>query len=177
MLLDLSPLRRHRDYRFLFAGQLISGFGTFLTFVALPVQLYDLTKSSALVGLVGTAQLIPLAATALWGGAFADAIDRRRLLLWSETLLLCGSVALMANSMRAHPSVPLLFVVAAFMSAVNGFHSPALMSLTPKLVGKEDLPAVSALGSLRGTTAAIAGPALAGVCIATLGFPFTFGID
>ena len=177
MLLDLSPLRKHRDFRFVFAGQFVSAFGSFLTYVALPVQIYSLTGSSAIVGLLGAAQLAPLAITALWGGALADAIDRRRLLLWSEALLLCGSLALAANSMLPHPSVAALFVVAAFMSAVDGFHRPALESLTPKLVAVEDLSAVSALTSLRGTSAAIAGPALAGVCIATLGLPFTFGVD
>jgi MFS family permease len=177
VLLDLSPLRRHRDFRFLFAGQLVSSFGSFLTFVALPVQIYDLTKSSAIVGLLGTAQLVPLAATALWGGAFADAIDRRRLLLWSEALLLCASLALAANSLLPHPSVPFLFLVAAFASAVNGFHSPALAALTPKLVAADDLPAVSALSSLRGTAASVGGPALAGVCIAAFGLPFTYGLD
>jgi MFS family permease len=177
VLLDISPLRRHRDFRFLFAGQLISGFGSFLTYVALPVQIYELTKSSAIVGLLGTVQLVPLAVTALWGGAFADALDRRRLLLWAEALLLTGSLALVVNAMLPHPSVPLLFVVAGFMSAVNGFHAPALQSLTPKLVDVDDLPAVSALSTLRGTTAAIAGPALAGICVATMGLPFTFGID
>ena len=177
MLLDLSPLRRHRDYRFVFAGQLVSAFGTFLTYVALPVQIYNLTHSSSLVGMLGAAQLVPLAVTALWGGAFADAIDRRRLLLACETLLLCGSLTLTINATMAHPSVVLLFVVAAFMSAVDGFHRPALESLTPKLVGVEDLPAVSALSSLRGTTAAIAGPALAGICIARFGMASTFAID
>jgi len=177
MLLDVSPLRRHRDFRFVFVGQLVSAFGSFLTYVALPVQIYALTKSSAIVGLLGTVQLVPLALTAVWGGAFADAIDRRRLLLWCEALLFLGSLALGANSMLEHPSVPLLFLVAAFMSAVDGFHTPSLESLTPKLVAAQDLPAVSALSSLRGTVAAIAGPALAGVCIATLGLPFTFGVD
>jgi MFS family permease len=177
VLLDLSPLRKHRDFRFVFVGQLVSALGSFLTYVALPVQIYGLTKSSAIVGLLGTAQLVPLAMTALWGGALADSMDRRSLLLCCEALLLCGSLALAANSLLPHPSVPLLFVVAAFMSAVNGFHTPSLESLTPKLVDREDLPAVSALSSLRGTTAAIAGPALAGVCIATLGLPFTFGVD
>jgi MFS family permease len=177
VLLDLSPLRRHRDYRFVFAGQLVSAFGSFLTYVALPVQIYDLTKSSAVVGLLGTAQLVPLAITALWGGAFADAIDRRRLLLVCEGLLLFGSLALALNASSARPSVPLLFVAAAFMSAVDGFHRPALESLTPRLVDTHELPAVSALSSLRGTTAAIAGPALAGVCIVSFGMPATFGID
>ncbi len=177
MLLDLSPLRRHRDFRFVFAGQLVSAFGSFLTYVALPVEIYELTKSSAVVGLLGTVQLVPLAATALWGGAVADSFDRRRLLLGCETLLMCGSLALTANSFLPHPSVALLFVIAAFMSAVTGVHTPALESLTPKLVTADELPAVSALASLRGTSAAIAGPALAGVCIATVGLPFTFAID
>ena len=177
MFLDLSPLRRHRDFRLLSIGQLVSAFGSFLTYVALPVQIYQLTKSSWAVGMVGAVQLLPLAVTSLWGGAVADAIDRRRLLLWSEALLMCGSLALMVNAVLRHPSVALLFIVAAFMSAANGFHRPALESLTQKLVPVEDLPAVSALSSLRNTGAAIAGPALAGVCIATLGLPFTFGTD
>jgi MFS family permease len=177
LLLDLSPLRRHADYRRLFTGQLVSAFGSFLTYVALPVQIYDLTKSSAAVGLLGTVQLAPLAATALWGGAVADAMDRRRLLLTAEAFLMCGSAALAVNASLPHPSVALLYVVAAFMSGMTGFHSPALESLTPRIVDAEDLPAVSALSSLRGTSAAIAGPALAGVCIATLGMPLTYGID
>ena len=177
MLLDISPLRKHRDFRFVFAGQFVSAFGSFLTYVALQVQIYRITKSSAIVGLLGAVQLVPLAITALWGGALADALDRRRLLLCCEVLLLCGSLTLAVNSTLSQPSVPLLFIVAAFMSAVGGFHTPALESLTPRLVGVEDLPAVSALSSLRGTTAAIAGPALAGILIATLGLPFTFGAD
>jgi MFS family permease len=177
MLLDLSPLRRHRDFRFLFAGQVVSALGTFLTTVALPVQIYDLTKSSGIVGLLGTVQLVPLALTSLWGGAYADAIDRRRLLLWSEALLLAGAMALAVNAMLPHPSVTLLFVVAALMSAVNGFHRPALESMTPRLVATDDLPAVSALSSLRGTAAAIIGPAVAGICIARFGLSFAYVLD
>jgi MFS family permease len=177
MLLDISPLRRHRDLRLVFAGQLVSAFGSFLTYVALPVQIYALTKSSGIVGLLGAVQLIPLAMTALWGGAFADAIDRRKLLLWAEGLLLCGSLGLLMNSLAPHPSVVLIFIFAACMSAISGFHTPALESLTPRLVDRDELPAVSALTSLRGTSAAIAGPAIAGICIATFGLPATFAID
>lgn len=175
--IDLSPLGRHRDYRFLFAGQLVSALGSFLTYVALPVQIYALTRSSAVVGLLGAAQLVPLALTALWGGAVADAINRRTLLLWCETLLLGGSLMLAVNARLQHPSVPLLFAVAALMSAVDGFHRPSLESLTPRLVDASDLPAVSALTTLRGTTAAIAGPSIAGLCIATVGLPLTFAAD
>jgi MFS family permease len=177
VLLDISPLRRHRDYRLVFVGQAISAFGTFFTYVALPVQIYGLTHSSAEVGLLSAIQFAPLVLTALWGGAFADAFDRRRLLLWCETLLLLGSLTLCVNSMLPHPSVALLFVVAALMSAIGGFHTPSLESLTPKLVERSELPAVSAHQSLRGTVAAIAGPSLAGLSIAALGLPFTFTMD
>jgi MFS family permease len=177
MLLDISPLLRHRDFRLVFIGQLVSSFGSFITYVALPVQVYDLTKSSAIVGLIGTVQLVPLFATALWGGAVADALDRRKLLLRCEALMMLGSLALVLNSLAEEPSLPLLFVVAAFMSAVNGFHRPALEAITQKLVAFEELAAVSALSSLRGTSAAIVGPAVAGVLIAAFGLPVAYGVE
>src|SRR5689334_4075317 len=119
MLIDLSPLRRHRDYRLLYVGQFVSAFGSFITYVALPVQIYQLTQSSAIVGLLGAAQLVPLALTALWGGALADAVDRRKLLLGAEALLLGCALLLAWNASRAAPSVVLLFVVAAAMSALD----------------------------------------------------------
>jgi len=177
MLLDVSPLRRHRDFRWVFAGQFVSALGSFVTYVALPVQIYALTRSSAAVGLLGTVQLAPLALTALWGGAVADAVDRRRLLLWCESLLMLCSLTLVANAVAPRPSVAVLFSVAGLMSALSGFHSPALESLTPRLVPREELPAVSALVTLRGTTAAIGGPALAGICIATFGIAATYVLD
>jgi MFS family permease len=177
MLLDISPLRRHRDYRLVFIGQLVSSFGSFITYVALPVQVYELTKSSAVVGLIGAAQLVPLAIFALWGGAFADALDRRTLLLRCEALMACGALTLVVNSLLPNPSVAVLFVVAAFLSAVNGFHRPALEAITQKVVAREELAAVSALSSLRSTSAAIAGPSLAGISIAAFGLPTTYGIQ
>lgn len=177
MLLDISPLRRHRDFRLVFIGQLVSQFGSFITYVALPVQVYALTKSSAIVGLIGAAQLVPLAIAALWGGAFADALDRRKLLVRCEALMAAGSLVLVVNSLLPNPSVAVLFVVAAFLSAVNGFHRPALEAITQKLVTRDELAAVSALTSLRGTTASIAGPSLAGISIAALGLPITYGIE
>jgi MFS family permease len=177
MFLDLSPLRRHRDFRLVFVGQLVSTFGTFITYVALPVQVFALTRSSAAVGLIGSVQLVPLALTALWGGALADSIDRRKLLLRCEALMTLGSLALVVNSLLPKPSVALLFAVAAFTAAVNGFHRPALESLTQKLVETNELAAASALTSLRGTAAAIAAPALAGIAIAALGLPATYSIE
>jgi MFS family permease len=177
MFLSLAPLRKHRDYRFLYAGQLISAFGSMITYVAVPYQIYGITHSSFMVGMLGAAQLIPLLLFALWGGAYADAMDRRKLLIISELLLTAGSASLAINGLLAHPHVSLIFIVSAAMSACNGFHRPALDALTPRLVDREDLTAVSALLSLRLSLSAIVGPALGGICIGVLGFPATYMMD
>src|SRR5438552_6269685 len=177
MFLSLAPLRKHRDYRLLYTGQLISMFGSMITYVAVPYQVFAITHSSLVVGMLGAAQLVPLLLFALWGGAYADAMDRRRLLVISELFLTAGSLFLAINALLPHPSVSLIFIVSAAMSACNGFHRPALDALTPRLVEREDLTAVSALISLRMSLSAIVGPALGGVCIAALGFPMTYMLD
>jgi MFS family permease len=177
MFLSLAPLRKHRDYRLLYTGQLISAFGSMITYVAVPYQVFAITHSSFMVGMLGAAQLVPLLLFALWGGAYADAMDRRRLLIISELFLTAGSLSLAINGVLRHPSVTLIFVVSAAMSACNGFHRPALDALTPRLVDLEDLTAVSALNSLRMSLSTIVGPALGGICIAALGFPLTYMLD
>ncbi len=177
MLLDLSPLRRHRDFRLLFAGQLVSMLGSMVTYVAVPYQLYQLTESSFLVGMLGVAQLVPLLFSGLWGGAYADAVDRRQMLTYAEVALAGCSVALAANTWLERPSVALIFVLSALMSAVNGFHRPALESMTPRLVDSEELPSVGALQALRSSVGAIAGPAFGGLCIARWGIGATYLFD
>ncbi|MGD0678828.1 MAG: MFS transporter, partial [Polyangiaceae bacterium] len=148
-----------------------------VTYVAVPLQIYALTKSSLWVGLLGSAQLVPLVVAALFGGALADRLDRRRLLIWSEAILACGSLALLLNAGSAHPSVVVVFVVSALMSGVNGFHRPALEAMTPRLVGADELSAVAALGTLRHSAAAIGGPALGGWVIATFGLSAAYAFD
>jgi MFS family permease len=177
MFLSLAPLRKHRDYRLLYTGQLVSMFGSMITYVAVPYQVFELTHSSLIVGMLGAAQLLPLLIFALWGGAYADAMDRRRLLIVSELVMMAGSLALAINGMLAHASVALIFVVGAAMSACNGFHRPALDAMTPRLVDREDLTAVSALNFFRFSISAIGGPALGGVCMAVLGYSMTYMID
>jgi len=177
MILDITPLRKYRDFRLLYTGQLVSLFGSMVTFVAVPVQVYNLTQSSFIVGLLGTVQLVPLLIFALLGGAFADSMDRRRLLVVSEILLALGSAVLCVNALVRHPSVILIFAVTASMSALNGFHRPALDAITPRLVKREDLRAVAALGSLRFSLSSIVGPALGGLLIWKLGIASTYAID
>src|SRR5436190_5792783 len=177
MLLDLSPLRRHRDFRLLFLGQFVSFFGSMIAYVAVPYQVYQLTHSSLIVGMLGASQLVPLLLFALWGGAYADALDRRKLLIVSEIVMAGGSLALAINGMLAHGSVVLIFIVSAAMSACNGFHRPALDAMTPRLVDREDLTSVSALNFFRFSISAICGPAVGGFCMARLGYPTTYMID
>jgi MFS family permease len=177
VILDISPLLKNRDYRLLYIGQLVSAFGSMITYVAVPKQVWDLTHSSFAVGMLGAVQLVPLLLFALWGGAYADSMDRRKLLVISEVFMAVGMLILAANTLLPNPSIVLIFLISGAMSALNGFHRPALDALTPRLVDREDLKAVSALGSLRFSLSAIAGPALGGLLIATFGMVSTYAID
>jgi MFS family permease len=175
--IDAGPLRRHREFRLLYIGQTVSFAGSMITYVAIPFQVYDLTGSTLVVGLLGIAELVPLLGTALLGGALADAHDRRRLVLLADTTLLVLALLLVGNALLDDPHVWLLFVVAAGMSAAGGLQRPPLDAMLPRLVPREELAAASALDGFRGNVGQIAGPALAGVLIATAGLGVTYAVD
>lgn len=180
LLLDLTPLRRYRDYRLLYSGQFVSFIGTQLSYVALPYQVYQLTKSSLAVGMIGMAQLVPLVVFGLIGGVFADSRDRRRLLITAELCMVALCTLLLANALRAAPAVWPLYALAALRSAVAGFHRPAMEATMPRLVPKEAMPAVAALSSLRGNVGMIGGPALAGLILeaaGTMGPAWVYALD
>src|SRR5215204_4567329 len=103
LAIDLGPLRRHRDFRLLFVGQGVSLAGSMITYVAIPFQVYELTGSTLAVGLLGIAELAPLLATALLGGALADAHDRRRLVLIADSVLLAFALVLLGNALLDDP--------------------------------------------------------------------------
>src|SRR6267143_5366836 len=102
---DITPLRRYRDFRLLFIGRLVSGFGNMITFVAVPYQVYELSHSTLLVGSLGLVELAALIAFAMVGGAMADAADRRTMVLLSEAGLMIGSLLMAANSWLSHPTL------------------------------------------------------------------------
>jgi MFS family permease len=174
--MDLTPLRRHRDYRLLFAAQFVSFVGTMVTYVALPYQMYRLTQSSFAVGLLGLVELIALLAVAFVGGVLADAVDRRRMVLVTDAALGAGSAALMLLA-YAHASSWTLYPVAAWMAAASALQRPSMEGLVPRLVDREEIPATAALAMFRGSIGMIGGPALGGALIATVGLPGTYLVD
>jgi MFS family permease len=174
--MDLRPLRR-RDYRLLYAAQFVSFLGTMMTYVALPYHVYRLTGSSLAVGLLGLAELVPLLATAFVGGALADALDRRRLVMATDLALAAGAGALALIGLADEPPLWSLYVVAGFMSGVSGLQRPSLDALAPRLVARDEIPAVAALSTFRGSVGMIAGPALGGLLIAGVGLTATYAVD
>ncbi|HKV66684.1 MAG TPA: MFS transporter [Gaiellales bacterium] len=175
--LDYGPLRRRRDFRLLFIGQAVSLFGSEITFVALPYQAYHLTGSSLVVGLLGLAELVPLLCAAFIGGALADAFDRRRMMQLTELSFAAASLVLVANALLPHPHVWVLFAVSVVQATLSGLQRPSLDALTPRLVERDELMAAGALTSFRMTLGGIAGPALGGVLLATVGLATTYTVD
>ena len=174
---DVRPLRTSRDFRRLWFGTGISAIGSQVTTVAIPFQLYDLTRSTLLVGLLGLAALVPLLIVPIYGGAVADAVDRRRMLLLSDIGLMLVTGGLLVNALLPDPSVWFLFVAEALGTAAYGFQRPARNALTPRLVPGDQLLAAIAVEDLVSNLARVAGPALAGVLIGAVGLAAAFGID
>ena len=175
--IDLRPLRESRDYRLLFCGQLISLVGRQITVVALPYQIYQLTGSALAVGMLGAVQVVPLIAFSLVGGAVADAVDRRRLLLVTNSGLAVCSGLLAAGAVLGSPPLAGLYAVAFVAAGVSAFEQPARGAMTPRLVPAHLLPAALALSFGMFEAAVIAGPAVGGVLIGRFGLATAYLVD
>jgi len=174
---DTRPLRRHRDFRLLWIGQAVAFFGSMVTSVAVPYQVYQLSHSTLAVGALELVAFVPLVTLGLVGGAYADAHDRRRMVLLCGAGMMVTAAVLAANSIQARPLLAVIFVVEFFRNAVYAMQRPSLDALLPRLVDRDELAAAGALGSLRGTVGMILGPALGGVMIAGLGLPVTYAVE
>lgn len=175
--IDASPLQVSRDFRLLFIGQLVSAFGSMMTYAVFPWQVYQLTHSNVLVGLIGVVEFVPMFTLAFIGGALADAVDRRKWIILTEIAKAFLIALLFINAYLPQPSVWFLFVVTFFYAAVAALQQPAREALIPKIVPPELMSAASALGMLRYNFAAIAGPAFGGIIASTLGAAVAYGID
>ncbi|HEY8186097.1 MAG TPA: MFS transporter [Pyrinomonadaceae bacterium] len=177
MLIDISPLRISRDYRLLFFGQLISTFGTAISLVVMPVQVYQLTGSTLLVGLLSASEFALIMLMAFVGGAYADFIDKRRMLRLTEVGQILVTAVLVFNASLPRPQVWLLFVCAAAHAGLVALQRPSFESLLQKIVPLELMPSVSALNSLRFNTTTILGPSAAGIIVARYGASVAYTID
>ncbi|GLZ77203.1 MFS transporter [Actinorhabdospora filicis] len=174
--LDLRPLRR-RDFRLYYTGSAISAFGSMISTVVIPFQVAKMTQSPVLVGLLGLCELVPLLFTSFIGGALADYVDRRRLVLWCEVALTGLTGLLLLNSLVGKPQLWALYVIAALTTALAGLARPSRDSLIPRLVEPHEIPAVSGLQSTYWNVSAIAGPAIAGFMLAHVHLAWVYAID
>lgn len=177
MLLDLSPLKVSRDYRLLFFGQLISFFGSMMTFIVVPWQMYELTGSSAMVGYIYLAEFVPMVVLAFVGGALADFFDKRRLLRLTEMAQGLASAVLLVNSLLPDPKIWVLFLCVAAHAGLAAIQRPAFESFIQKIIPPELMSAVMALNSIRWSLGAIISPAIAGVIAVKLGPSIAYALD
>jgi MFS family permease len=175
--LDFTPLRDSREFRLLYLGQSITFFGSMMTFVALPWQVFQLTKSTFVVGMLGVVEFVAVLFMGFVGGAVADYFDRRLMVRLTEAALAIGSTVLIINALLPQPKVWLLFACASLFAALIALQRPSLEALIPRIVNAEQMPAVAALQAFRGSIAMIGGPALGGLLVVTFGPALAFSVD
>jgi len=174
---DISPLRESPAFRLLWIGQIISMTGSMVRFVAIPYQIYLLTGSPLAVGLIGLFQAVPTIVLSLFGGVIADRVDRRRLLIVTQVCLTANSVVLAIATQLGFVSVPFLYALTAVGASFSALDSPARSALIPSLLDRRRVQAAITLNQTQFQTAAVTGPALAGVLIASFGLATTYWID
>jgi MFS family permease len=177
LLTDVRPLQVSPPYRRLFVGNTVAQLGQQMTNVAVAIQVYALTGSSFYVGLVGIFALVPLVGLGLYGGAIADAVDRRTLALVASAGLWAVSIALAVQAFAGNTSVWLLFGCIAVQSAFYAVNNPARSAMIPRLLEKELLPAASALNMASFNLGFTFGPMLGALLIKWHGFGAAYAVD
>jgi MFS family permease len=177
LAIDLSPLRESPAFRWFWLGQAAKDVGGGIVQVALPFQIYELTGSTLAVAAISFVELVPLVTLTLLGGALADALDRRRLLIWTQVGMAVTGVGLVVNAAIAHPQTWACFVLAFFSASFFCLGIGGMRSITPRLVGVDRLPAALVLEGISGSFASVAGPAFGGVLIGSIGLTSTYALD
>ncbi len=175
--MDTTPLRSSRDFRLLFLAGTVFYFGAMVSYVAVPYQIYTLTGSNFAVGAIGLVELGPILVFGLYGGALADHVDRRKLLIWTGIGQAVFTAVLAVNAFRDHPDVWVIFVVAVALASCSALQRPSREALLPRTVAHDQLPAANALSSLGVQLGLLAGPAVGGLLVAYVGIGWCFLID
>ena len=177
VFLDTAPLRLDRDFRWLWAGQAVSGIGNQVTRLALPYQVYAQTGSTLAIAGLTLFQLVPILVFSLGAGSVADAVDRRRLLRITQLGMMACSAILAVLALQPSVPLPALFAVAFASAAFGSMDQPARSASVPRLVARERLPAAIALGQLNFQIASVVGPTIGGILIATVGLAGAYVVD
>src|SRR5690606_11265155 len=164
-VIDISPLRQSRAFRYAYAARTASVLVTGMMLVAASIQLYELTKSSLAVALLNVFMAVPMVIALLIGGVLSDRLDRRKLMMWSRSVYVFSVLLFLLNTLVAEPSIYVIYVAAMIGGAASGISIPAMMSATPALVGREHLASAAALSGLSMQLGGVLGPLLAGVLI------------
>jgi MFS family permease len=139
--IDITPLKKYPDFRNLWASGLVTYLGSMITYVAVPVQIKEMTNSYIAVGISGLVEIVPLILFGLYGGVLADYIDRKKMIWATEFASLVLVAILLVNSLSPNPNLILIYVVIGLFAAVNGLQRPSADAILPRLVGHADLPA------------------------------------
>jgi MFS family permease len=177
LLVDLEPVKRDRDFRMIWIGQLVSGVGRQVTVVVLPLELWNLTHNPLAIGLLAIVQLVPILIFSLGGGAVADAVDRRKLLIVTQVCLASTSAALAFLAFQPTPPLWAFYVVAAVAAGIASVDLPTRSSALPRLVPRERLQAAIAVNWLSAQTVSVVGPVFGGILVALAGAAWAFSFD
>ena len=175
--MDVTPLREARDFRLLFVAGTVFYLGGMVSYVAIPFQIYTLTGSNFMVGAIGLAELVPLVVFGLYGGALADHVDRRRLLIWTGVAQAGFTAVLAVNAFRDDPSVWLIFAVAALLASSSSMQRPSREALMPRTVRHDQIVAANALTGFGMQIGVLVGPAIGGLLVAYVGVGWCFVVD
>ncbi|TDD74065.1 MFS transporter [Actinomadura darangshiensis] len=176
LAIDTRPLA-HPAYRRLWLGQGVSFVGFQVTAVAVPVQVYDMTKSSFWVGALGFVNLVPLIVFGLWGGAVADHMDRRRLLFVSSCVMWVATLLLLVQALLGLDNLALIMGVVAVQAIGFAVSSPTRSAIIPRLVDRPLVPAANTLNFTASTFGSLAGPLFAGVLLARWHYAAAYALD
>lgn len=175
--LALLQVFRHRNYRLFFSGQLVSLMGTWITSVAQGWLVYTLTHSPLMLGVTSFAGQVPVFFISPFGGMISDRVDRRKLLILTQSLAMCQAAALAVLTLMGIIQVWEIVALALFKGFVNAFDVPTRQAFTVDMVGREDLRNAISLNSIMFNLARVAGPTIAGILVATVGEGICFAID
>ncbi len=176
LLIDITPLRESRAFRYAYAARTATVLVTGMLLVAASIQLYDLTASSVAVAALNVSMAVPMGAALIIGGVLSDRYDRRSLMLWSRSVYVASTLLFLLNALLPQPMAWPIYAAAIIGGAASGISVPAMISATPALVGRQHLAAAAALSGLSMQIGGVVGPLLAGALIAGAGLVFCYAI-